>query len=67
MKNFIITGCAGGIGAACVEIFLKNGFAVTGMDIVDKEKVNVNRAIHFEFASECFQAYYTPHLPHILS
>ncbi len=44
MKNFIITGCAGGIGAACVEIFLKNGFAVTGMDIVDKEKVNVNSA-----------------------
>jgi NAD(P)-dependent dehydrogenase (short-subunit alcohol dehydrogenase family) len=42
MHNFIITGCAGGIGAACVDLFLKNGYAVTGMDILDKEKVNVN-------------------------
>ncbi len=41
MKNFIITGCAGGIGAACVEIFLKNGYAVTGMDVVSEERITV--------------------------
>ena len=35
MKNFIITGCAGGIGAACVRLFLEKGYAVTGMDVVD--------------------------------
>ncbi len=41
MKNFIITGCAGGIGKACAELFLNKGYCVTGMDIVDPEKVTI--------------------------
>ena len=41
MKNFIITGCAGGIGKACAELFLKNGYQVTGMDILDAEKITL--------------------------
>lgn len=42
MKNFIITGCAGGIGKACAELFLKKGYYVTGMDILDAEKVAIS-------------------------
>ncbi len=41
MKNFIITGCAGGIGKACAELFLEKGYCVTGMDIIDNEKVSI--------------------------
>lgn len=41
MKNFIITGCAGGIGKACAELFLEKGYCVTGMDIIDAEKVSI--------------------------
>lgn len=39
MKNIIVTGCAGGIGYATAKTFLKNGYAVTGMDIVDRHTV----------------------------
>ena len=35
MKNIIVTGCLGGIGAAVVRILLKNGYGVTGMDVAD--------------------------------
>ncbi len=42
MKNFIITGCAGGIGAACAKLFLEKGYQVTGMDILDDDKVTIN-------------------------
>lgn len=41
MKNFIITGCAGGIGAACAKLFLEKGYQVTGMDILDNDKVTL--------------------------
>lgn len=41
MKNFIITGCAGGIGKACAELFLEKGYCVTGMDILDADKVTI--------------------------
>ncbi len=41
MKNFIITGCAGGIGKACAELFLEKGYQVTGMDILDADKVTI--------------------------
>ncbi len=33
MKTAMITGVAGGIGGACAKLFLKNGFAVVGMDV----------------------------------
>ncbi len=36
MKTAMITGVAGGIGGACAGLFLKNGFAVLGMDVVEK-------------------------------
>ena len=39
MKNIIVTGCAGGIGYATAKKFLQNGYAVTGMDIVDGHTV----------------------------
>ena len=39
MNNIIVTGCAGGIGAATAEKFLVEGYCVTGMDIVDVSKV----------------------------
>ncbi len=42
MKNFIITGCAGGIGKACAELFLQKGYQVTGMDILDADKVTID-------------------------
>lgn len=35
MKNIIVTGCLGGIGAAVVRILLENGYSVTGMDVAD--------------------------------
>ena len=35
MKTAMITGVAGGIGGACVQLFLKNGFAVVGMDVAE--------------------------------
>ena len=35
MKTAMITGVAGGIGGACAELFLKNGFAVVGMDVAE--------------------------------
>ena len=31
MKNIIVTGCAGGIGAATAKIFLEAGYSVTGL------------------------------------
>ncbi|MBQ6262805.1 MAG: 3-ketoacyl-ACP reductase [Clostridia bacterium] len=36
MKTAMITGVAGGIGGACAGTFLKNGFAVVGMDVAEK-------------------------------
>ena len=36
MKTAMITGVAGGIGGACAGLFLKNGFTVVGMDVVEK-------------------------------
>ncbi|MBR6915334.1 MAG: 3-ketoacyl-ACP reductase [Clostridia bacterium] len=36
MKTAMITGVAGGIGGACAGAFLKNGFAVVGMDVAEK-------------------------------
>ena len=35
MQTAMITGVAGGIGGACAELFLKNGFAVVGMDVAE--------------------------------
>ena len=35
MKTAMITGVAGGIGGACARLFLKNGFAVVGMDVAE--------------------------------
>lgn len=40
MKNVIVTGCLGGIGKATAKKFLKNGYSVTGMDVLDKEKAS---------------------------
>lgn len=37
-KTAIITGAAGGIGAAVVEEFTKNGFKVTAMDVADRDR-----------------------------
>lgn len=36
MKNFIVTGCEGGIGKAVTERFLSEGFCVTAFDIASK-------------------------------
>ncbi len=35
-KIAMITGCVGGIGRATVEIFMKNGYTVVGMDVADE-------------------------------
>ncbi|MBQ7474506.1 MAG: 3-ketoacyl-ACP reductase [Clostridia bacterium] len=35
MKIAMITGVAGGIGGACAELFVKNGYAVVGMDVAE--------------------------------
>ena len=51
MKTAIITGCAGGIGAATVKKFLSCGWFVVGMDVAE---ASVAQAIlgtpdHFEY------------------
>lgn len=51
MKNIIITGCAGGIGAATVKVFLDAGYAVTGFDRAPE--VSFEREYADRFAYVC--------------
>ena len=42
MKNILITGSAGGIGSAISELYLKEGYAVIGLDVQESHIINKN-------------------------
>lgn len=44
MKNILITGASGGLGRAACEQFLKQGYAVWGMDLIEKDPID---GLHF--------------------
>lgn len=48
MKNFIVTGCASGIGAATAKKFLDAGYCVTGFDVAPEAKID---SPNFEYVS----------------